>query len=153
MAVWDREIYIYIRAEINRKSLKAISWYITPFCFFRTSSWSAFPLRCRCYGPWKVRYYLQTQRNTSNTWIFENNYYAKFNEQEWKMVLSWRNQYTIPPFTWITWGKQCKYLCVWGSSVQIQIDRLRQWIIHVTVMPTLAGSQNLKTMENMTTWI
>lgn len=85
----------------------------------------------------------------SNTWIFENNYYVKFNKQEWKMMLSWRNQYTIQPFTWITWRKQRKHLYVWDSSVQIQIDWLRQWIIYVTIMPTFAESQNLKTMENM----
>jgi hypothetical protein len=64
-------------------------------------------------------------------------------------MLSWHNQCTVPPFTWTTWRKQRKYLYVWDSLVQIQIDWLRQWIIHVTIMPTLAGSQNLKTVMNM----
>lgn len=64
-------------------------------------------------------------------------------------MLSWRNQCTIPSFTLITWRKQRKYLYVWDSSVKIQINWLRQWIIHVTIMPTLAGSRNLKIMENM----
>lgn len=65
------------------------------------------------------------------------------------MILSWRNQCTIPPFSWITWRKQRKYLYVWDSSVQIQIDWLRHWIIYVTITPNLAGSENLKTRENM----